>query len=177
MQEYVKIPNALHLILLVRVVIRCYAEIYFHKKCREVKESILDSSTSAHCKFLRESWYNHNDGDTDKKDSSYSAALQLSDSLLIFLVFANCSRVIKSQLEKRLLTSSSEKDTPHKEAGKSHMKVRLIHCSSCFLARNMSKCQILRKTPPKSNHKTTKTNSSSSNTCIIITTISQTISH
>ena len=98
MQDYVKIPDAVHLILLVRVVVRCYAEIYFHKKCREVKESILDSSTSAHCKFLKESWYNHNDGHIDKKDSSYSAALQLSDSLFIFLVFANCSRVIKSQL-------------------------------------------------------------------------------
>lgn len=100
MQEHVKIPDALHLILLVRVVIRCYTEIYFHKKCREVKESILDSSTSAHCKLLKESWYNHNDEHIDKKDSSYSAALQLSDSLFLFLVFANCSRVIKSQLEK-----------------------------------------------------------------------------
>lgn len=101
MQEYVKIPDALHLmILLVRVVIRCYAEIYFHMKCKEVKESILDSSTSAHCLFLEESWYNPNEGHMDKKDSSCSAALQLSDFSFIFLVFANCSRVIKSQLEK-----------------------------------------------------------------------------
>ena len=87
MQEYVKIPSALHLILLVTVVIRCYAEISYHKTCREVKESILDSSTSAHCKFLKKSWYNHNDWYIDKKDSSYSAALQLSDSLFFIFSF------------------------------------------------------------------------------------------
>ena len=80
--------------------------------------------------------------------------------------------------KKKLLTSSSEQDTPHKKAGKSHMKVRLIHCSSCFLARNKSsKCQILTKPPKKATIKPRPTNSSSSNTCIIITTISQTISH
>ena len=86
--------------------------------------------------------------------------------------------MIKSQLKRKLLTSSSEQDTPHKEAGKSHMKVRLTHCSSCFLARNMSsKCQILTKPPQKATIKPRTTNSSSSNTCIIITTISQTTSH
>lgn len=151
MQEYVKIPSDLHLMLLVRVVIRCYAEISHHKICKEVKESILDSSTSAN------SWKNLGTiimmGYIEKKDSSYSAALQLSDSLFNFFGFRKLFSSDQIPTKKRLLTSSSEQDTPHKEAGKAHMKVRLIHCSSCFLARNMSsKCQILTKPPQKSNN-------------------------